>query len=597
MEHEISQIVAADIDSGGGTGDSGATQGSKGQAVDLPEIVVSEEHFNIRELNRPEAELHVVYRPDHTPTSEIVFVHGLNGDAESTWIGLGDESVFWPRDLLAKDMRHSRIWIYSYNSQIDMTSNTKAPLADVFRRMGSELKISLENQTHGPLILVAHSLGGLIVKTALALSGADDVEVSENSIASRTRGVIFMGTPHAGSTPGARAGRFATILSVFSRHQTLVRHESFAGELRLDGTITRTTSDFAALMDRKGFPIVSLFESQPMLTDWGPRLVVDEFTKLKHPNETVDTLEGNHLTMCKFEAREERGYALILKALSSFQKSISFERLKLVSSPLAPTPTTPKATSISDADLIDIGTLFSRLRLKFDVPFTRWTSLKVHSYDDGLWFPNSEYFKRWISGSKDMPLLIHGPVGCGKTMIVESILEDLRHRSVDDGFSLSICHLHLSFRSDQVAYQSPLAILAALMTQTLDSNSSLARHFKKVPHRFENLNAMSQALLKGTLRQMLEDSCWKEIYLVIDALDECHESFVRSSYDIITWVLEIPKLHAIFTNSPCSSIDESDSPTEYSPRSLDLASELGMWLQERKLRFDALDLRGYDPWD
>lgn len=600
FERKLTQIVAQDhnaFESGQEREDDSVTS-----AIKPPEIIVAEEHFNTRQLSHAEPALHLIYRPDTTPTSNIVFVHGLNGNAESTWTGSGEDRIFWPRDLLAKDIRQSAIWIYSYNSRIDMSGKSEEPLANVFRRIGNELKLSLQAQTHGPLIWVAHSLGGLLIKTALTISSTETEADSgnkadtTNSITSRTRGIIFMGTPHAGSSPGARAARFKTILSVFSRHPTVIRYESDVGELRLDSSITRTTSNFAALLDRKGFHVVSLFESQPMLTDSGPRMVVEEFARLNHPNETTGILEGNHLTMCKFEAREERGYALVLKAITSFQQSISFERLNLVSSQQPPNPAPSLATSISDADAIDIRTLYARLRLKFDVPVSRWTSVKLRSYEDGSWFPSSAAFVRWFKGTKNAPLLIQGPVGCGKTMIAESVLENLRHHAIRQNLSHSICHLHLFFRSDQDAYQLPLAILAALIAQTLDHDSSLVRHFRKVPPRFENMTVISQALLKGTLRQMLEDSCWQEIYLVVDALDECHASFVQSSFEIITWILEIPKLHAIFTNSTGNISDGISPAIEASPKNADLSSVLRMALQRNKQDFDVVDLRSYTPW-
>jgi ankyrin repeat protein len=600
LERELNQIIAQDhriFEPGQEPEDDFVTS-----VVRPPEIIVAEEHFNPRQLSHAEPALHLIYRPDQTPASDIVFVHGLNGNAESTWTGSGEDRVFWPRDLLAKDIRHSAIWIYSYHSRIDMSGKSKEPLAHVFRRLGNELRLSLQTQTHGPLIWVAHSLGGLLIKTALTLSSTENEADPENEagtknlITSRTRGIIFMGTPHAGSSPGARAARFTTILSVFSRHPTVIRHESEIGELRLDSTITRTTSDFAALLDRKGFPVVSLFESQPMLTNLGPRMVVEEFAKLNHPNETTGILEGNHLTMCKFEAREERGYALVLKAITSFQQGISFERLSLVSSQQPPSPAPSKATSISDADAMDIGTLYARLRLKFDVPVSRWTSAKLRNIEDGSWFPSSEAFDRWFKGTKSAPLLIQGPVGCGKTMIAESVLENLRHHAVRQNLSHSICHLHMFFRSDQVAYQLPLAIFAALIAQTLDHDSSLVRHFRKVPPRIENMTVISQALLKGTLRQMLEDSCWQEIYLVVDALDQCHASFVQSSFEIIAWVLEIPKLHAVFTNSTGNNSDGTFPAIEASSQSADLASLLRMALQREKQDFDVVDLRSYTPW-
>jgi len=563
--------------------------------LEPPKIIVSGDPLLLHDLSHRVVGLHLVHRPMNTPVSEIVFVHGLNGDARSTWTGLGDQQVFWPRDFLVEDMGNCAIWMYSYNSDIDMTSKSKEPLGDVLKKLGNDLRFCVENQTREPLIWVAHSLGGLIVKTAMTLSSDDDQRGREDSIASRTRGIIFMGTPHAGSSLGARSARFANILSVFPGSRPAIRHESVIGELRLNSTITRTTSEFAALMDRKGFPIVSLFETKPMLTDSGPRMIVENFTSLHHPNELVGTLEGNHLTMCKFETREERGYENILKAMWIFKQSTPFLSSELTPFQRAPSPTMSKGTSASDAESIDVGTLYTNLRLRVDVPVARWTSAKAGNYEDGTWFLSSGSFQDWFIDNNGKPLLIRGPVGCGKTMIAESILEDLRGRSVAQNMTPRICHLHLFFRSDQVAQQSPLAILAALIAQTLDQNNSLARHVKRAP-KLDNRNSLSQALLKGTLRQMLEDTCWAEIYLVVDALDECHASFVHASYDIISWMFDVPKLRAIFTSSTGSNVDGSSLRPYSISESPDLFSMLQVALQERKQEFDIIDLRNYDPW-
>ena len=48
-----------------------------------------------------------------------------------------------------------------------------------------------------PVLFVAHSLGGLVCEQALLLS---DATREPNSIANNTVGIVFMGTPHYGSS-------------------------------------------------------------------------------------------------------------------------------------------------------------------------------------------------------------------------------------------------------------------------------------------------------------------------------------------------------------------------------------------------------------
>lgn len=47
----------------------------------------------------------------------IVFVHGLTGNRESTWTDK-TAKVFWPKDLLAKDLPKARIITFGYDADI-----------------------------------------------------------------------------------------------------------------------------------------------------------------------------------------------------------------------------------------------------------------------------------------------------------------------------------------------------------------------------------------------------------------------------------------------------------------------------------------------
>ena len=46
----------------------------------------------------------------------IVFVHGLTGNRETTWTY--NKSIFWPRDLLSKELPDARIFTFGYDADI-----------------------------------------------------------------------------------------------------------------------------------------------------------------------------------------------------------------------------------------------------------------------------------------------------------------------------------------------------------------------------------------------------------------------------------------------------------------------------------------------
>lgn len=67
--------------------------------------------------------LTTLYVPDSEVSCDLIFVHGLNGDAQNTWCKNGDPALFWPREWLPKDhgFRDARIHTFGYSSAIFAT--------------------------------------------------------------------------------------------------------------------------------------------------------------------------------------------------------------------------------------------------------------------------------------------------------------------------------------------------------------------------------------------------------------------------------------------------------------------------------------------
>jgi len=53
--------------------------------------------------------------PGTDPKVDIVFVHGLRADMEQTWTR---DNVFWPAQLLPKEVPDARIFVFGYDSSI-----------------------------------------------------------------------------------------------------------------------------------------------------------------------------------------------------------------------------------------------------------------------------------------------------------------------------------------------------------------------------------------------------------------------------------------------------------------------------------------------
>ncbi|KAH6986816.1 hypothetical protein EDB80DRAFT_590376 [Ilyonectria destructans] len=96
----------------------------------------------------------------------IVAIHGLNGHREKTWTA--KNGVHWLRDLLPNDVPRARILCWGYDANIHAVSGTSSLLLyDHARTLVSDLnrKRKLTNSSQRPIIFIAHSLGGIVVKS------------------------------------------------------------------------------------------------------------------------------------------------------------------------------------------------------------------------------------------------------------------------------------------------------------------------------------------------------------------------------------------------------------------------------------------------
>lgn len=102
------------------------------------------------------------------PVSSIVAVHGLNctntdSDAELTWTK-GDK--MWLRDFIPQELDTARVLLFGYNANAAFEKSTDGVL-DQANNLLDRLyyKRKREHASQRPVIFIAHSLGGIVIKT------------------------------------------------------------------------------------------------------------------------------------------------------------------------------------------------------------------------------------------------------------------------------------------------------------------------------------------------------------------------------------------------------------------------------------------------
>ncbi|UKZ80293.1 hypothetical protein TrVFT333_008050 [Trichoderma virens FT-333] len=139
----------------------------------------------------------IMYDTGKDAAFDIFAIHGLGSNPETAWAyQRNDSRVYWLRDFLPKARGLSDIRVVMVNHQTHWDSNT-AYLG--FHDHASELLEEIQNlhraNPERPIIFIAHSFGGILLKKALLLAKGRSEDV-----AAMTKGVMFLGVPHLGSS-------------------------------------------------------------------------------------------------------------------------------------------------------------------------------------------------------------------------------------------------------------------------------------------------------------------------------------------------------------------------------------------------------------
>ncbi|KAI1019242.1 hypothetical protein LB503_009169 [Fusarium chuoi] len=254
--------------------------------------------------------------------ADIVFLHGLRGDREKAWTKNG---AVWPKDLLPDDIPASRIFLFGYDTNITSAGRSGASKTeihgdaeDVCAKLAAE---RLRTQTvDRPIILVAHSLGGLVAAQIL-VHGEHKFESSiEATIARSIRGMIFFGTPFRGSSvakPAEVVRRVLHLFKVDTQRQTL-KLLGVDSE-RLD-ELTRAFPQ--VLNKRRSYKdtdrrIEAFFFYETLKTSWGVgsvQIVEPESAQL-HGCGDAAPIRADHIDICKFGKKDADGYATVVAAI------------------------------------------------------------------------------------------------------------------------------------------------------------------------------------------------------------------------------------------------------------------------------------------
>lgn len=242
---------------------------------------------------------------------DFVAVHGMSGHPLQSFTN-AETGCCWIRDLLPLSFPHSRVFSYGYPA--DFLTKVHTSLSDQARELCWVLrKYDREKATTRRRIFICHSVGGLLVKRALieALHHQHFIDVYKY-----TSGIVFLGTPHRGSSSANLALTLAKIVRVgpgaLRVHQDLLRELQ-----RNSSQVDEINQQFAHVVV-ESLSIGSFYETRD--TKHFGIIAERSSAILNLPSEICISLDANHAQLSKFEGSDDTNYKKVLNLIVHFRK-------------------------------------------------------------------------------------------------------------------------------------------------------------------------------------------------------------------------------------------------------------------------------------
>ena len=267
-----------------------------------------------------------IFRPDNCDANvDIVLVHGLNGHPQRTWTS-EKRRVFWPSQLLPPVIEEEKARILVYGYDADVMSFTDGVSRDKIHNHAEHLIAELcanrriRKATERPIVFIAHSLGGLVVKRALIYSSEVRGSHTEHlrSIHVSTYGILFLGTPHMGADLASWCSRLQRICGVTLPAKLLDGQPQLVTALmRNCETLLNIDRHFIQLIDR--YHIYFFHEGKPTEVGATRQYIVEEDSAAPVIQDVERAcIQQDHARMCKFEDENTPGFSLVAEGIQRY---------------------------------------------------------------------------------------------------------------------------------------------------------------------------------------------------------------------------------------------------------------------------------------
>ena len=462
------------------------------------------------------------------PLIDFIFVHGLGGGSRKTWSKSENPAHFWPKEWLPTEPRLKNVRIHTFGYNATWKEQAASPLT--LHDFGQALLTDVQNSpllgrddVNTPIVLIGHSMGGLVVKKMLLLAKQDP---SHTGIATRIRALFFLATPHRGSN-------LANLLS------NLLRFAIGHGSKAYIDSIASYSEAIQAINDQfrhvyQDIQLHSFFETVP--TSLG--IIVEKTSAvLELPGEKISHLNADHSQVCKFDAPSDSNYCRLRDAFISTIASIEKTHL----------------SSRIHRRQDELGKLYRYLGLEERPGIDFANAVDRRTEGSCTWLTEKPNFHLWLDDLEDSPRYywLRGEPASGKSTVAGHVIQYLENCNRDCSYFF---FKHLNSGKSTVA-----ELLRSLAWQMASTNTSVREKILEMCDTGVTIDMKDERSIWRTVfaARILLVELQQPQYWVVDALDECANS--KALFPLLSKIEKKVRLRVFLTSRPSLVFERSFS--------------------------------------
>ncbi|KAI4262154.1 MAG: hypothetical protein L6R42_002662 [Xanthoria sp. 1 TBL-2021] len=451
------------------------------------------------------------------------------------------EFVYWPKHLLPEALPSARVFAYGYDTKVRHTLGapvSKNNVYDIASDFLRTLETERRSQPSRPLMFIAHSLGGIVVKELLRQSYGFQVHHSHlHRIYKATAAVMFFGTPHGGADP---RGFREHVVEQVARAAGLTVNEQIVSTLLPTSERLRELRDEFGLMARREGWIIYSFQEQYGVQYLGGKkashssycnpvkrdisTIEDVSSCLGDPSlEITQHIASDHMDMCRFSGVQDHEYRKVIGALDFIKARMSEKQVDIEQSSATPKFTNNQRQLILDA-------------MWFRAIEARYMTIKPAHAKTCKWLLQRSEYQDWLNVAKISThhglFWIKGKPGSGKSTLLKFAVQSVRKAMKS---AVVICFF-FNARGEDLE-KSTLGMYRSLLSQLLRALPDIQEildHFTPV----QNSDTIDWHIdrLRSLFAAAIQRLGERHLICFIDALNESDEDQIR---DLVVFLEEL----------------------------------------------------------